>query len=109
MVLTANVRCIEKICGIENVTSALFIMAIFTAIVQALCSFVFGNVIEEIGYQPFFLIVGIAGIVLFLVGIIIILGLPIMSFWTVAILSGIGLLIKGLSKITLAFANQNNY
>ena len=52
---------------------------------------------------------GIAGVVLFLVGIIIILGLPIMSFWTVAILSGIGLLIKGLSKITLAFANQNNY
>ena len=52
-----------KICGIENVTSALFVMAIFTAIVQALCNYVFGTVIEEIGYQPFFLIVGIAGFI----------------------------------------------
>ena len=63
MLLVANVRCIEKICGIENVTSALFIMAIFTAIVQALCSFVFGSVIQEIGYQPFFLIVGLLGVI----------------------------------------------
>lgn len=61
MILVANVRCIEKICGIENVTSALFIMAIFTAIVQALCNFVFGNVIQEIGYQTFFMIVSICG------------------------------------------------
>ena len=63
LILVANVRCVEKICGIENVTSALFIMAIFTAIVQALCNFVFGTVIQEIGYQPFFLIVGILGFI----------------------------------------------
>ena len=52
---------------------------------------------------------GFAGMILFLVGLIIILGLPVMSFWMVAILSGVGLLIKGMSKITLSFANQNNY
>lgn len=52
---------------------------------------------------------GFAGIVLFLIGLIIILGLPLMSFWIVAMLSGIALLVKGMSKITLAFANQNNY
>lgn len=52
---------------------------------------------------------GFAGMILFLVGLIIILGLPVMSFWMVAILSGIGLLVKGMSKITLSFANHNNY
>ena len=52
---------------------------------------------------------GFAGMVLFLMGLIIILGLPVMSFWVVAILSGIAFLVKGMSKITLAFANQNNY
>ena len=63
MILVVNVRCIEKICGIENVTSALFVMAIFTAIVQALSSFVFGNVIEKIGYHPFFAIVSLCGFI----------------------------------------------
>lgn len=61
MILVVNVRCIEKICGIENVTASLFLMAIFTAIVQALSSFVFGGLIEEIGYQLFFIVVSICG------------------------------------------------
>lgn len=61
MVLAANIGCIEKICGIENVTAALFIMAIFTAIVQALSNLVFGNVIEVVGYQAFFIIVASCG------------------------------------------------
>ena len=52
---------------------------------------------------------GFAGMVLFLMGLIIILGLPVMSFWVVAILCGIAFLVRGMSKITLAFANQNNY
>ena len=69
-ILVANVRCIEKICGIENVTSALFIMAIFTAIVQSLCNFVFGSVIENIGYQPFFLIVSVLGFVGMIINLI---------------------------------------
>lgn len=52
---------------------------------------------------------GFAALILFLVGLIIILGLPIMSFWVVALLSGIALLIKGMAKMTLALANRNNY
>ena len=52
---------------------------------------------------------GVAAVVLFLVGLIIILGLPIMSFWVVAILSGTALLIKGMAKMSLALANKNNY
>ena len=47
--------------------------------------------------------------VLFLIGLIIILGLPLMSFWAVAILSGTALLIKGMSKMSMHFANKNNY
>jgi uncharacterized membrane protein HdeD (DUF308 family) len=45
----------------------------------------------------------------FLVGLIIILGVPLMSFWAVATLSGIALMVKGMSKISLNFANRNNY
>ena len=52
---------------------------------------------------------GFAAFIMFLVGLIIILGLPIMSFWVVAILCGVALLVKGLSKITLSLANRNNY
>lgn len=52
---------------------------------------------------------GFSALILFLVGLLIVIGLPAMSFWMVATLSGIGLLVKGMSKITLAFANQNNY
>ena len=61
LMLTVNIMCVEKICGIENVTASFFIMAIFTAVIQALSHFVFGNVIEEVGYQVFFLIVAICG------------------------------------------------
>ena len=52
---------------------------------------------------------GIAAFILLLVGLTIIVGLPVISFWVVAILSGIALLIKGMSKITLSLANRNNY
>lgn len=63
MLLVANIRCIEKICGIENVTAAYFILAIFTAVIQAISNLVFGNVIENFGFQFFFLIVGLCGVV----------------------------------------------
>lgn len=52
---------------------------------------------------------GFAAFVLFLAGLIIILGLPVMSFWTVAILCGIALLVKGMTKLTLFLANKYNY
>lgn len=52
---------------------------------------------------------GFAAFVLFLVGFIIILGLPVMSFWAVAMFCGIALLVKGMSKIVLSLANRHNY
>lgn len=50
-----------------------------------------------------------AAFILFLIGLIIILGLPLMSFWFVVMLSGIAFLLKGMAKIVLALANKNNY
>jgi len=52
---------------------------------------------------------GFAAFILFLVGLIVTLGLPVMSFWVVALMSGMALLIKGMSKITISLANRNNY
>lgn len=46
---------------------------------------------------------------LFLIGLIIILGLPTIAFWAVAILSGIAFVIQGMSKMAFNFANKNNY
>lgn len=63
LLLVVNIRCVEKICGIENVTAAFFIMAIFTAIIQAVSNLVFGNIIEIYGFQLFFLTVSICGFI----------------------------------------------
>ena len=52
---------------------------------------------------------GLAVFVLFLIGLSIVIGLPLMSFWVVAMLSGIAFVVKGMSKITLALINKNNY
>lgn len=52
---------------------------------------------------------GFSAMVMFFMGLIIVLGLPVMSFWVVALLSGIAILIKGLTKMTLSLANRNNY
>ena len=51
----------------------------------------------------------ISAIVLFLAGVLIILGVPAISFWLVTVLAGIGLLIKGMAKITIAIGNFENY
>lgn len=48
-----------------------------------------------------------SGGVLLFVGLLIITALPAMSFWVVAMLSGLGFLIKGMSKIMLY--NSNKY
>lgn len=50
-----------------------------------------------------------AAFMMFLIGLIIILGLPVMSFWVIALLCGLALLIKGMAKTTLALSNRNNY
>ncbi len=52
---------------------------------------------------------GFVALILFLIGLIIILGLPVMSFWSIAVLSGIGFLVKGMAKMILSLANKNNY
>ncbi len=52
---------------------------------------------------------GLTAFFIFLIGLSIIVGLPLMSFWVVALLSGIAFLIKGMSKMTLALVNKNNY
>jgi len=49
-----------------------------------------------------------SALVMFIIGLLIVIGLPAMSFWMVAMLSGIGLLVKGMSKISLYNANKNN-
>lgn len=51
----------------------------------------------------------ISSIILFTVGLLIILGVPVMSFWMVTVLSGIAMLVKGSSKFILASVNLNNY
>ena len=48
-------------------------------------------------------------IVLFLIGLVIVIGLPVISFWVVAMLCGVGFLVKGMAKNTLYLTNKNNY
>ena len=50
-----------------------------------------------------------AAIILMLAGIIILLGMPLMSFWMVTMLSGVAFLIKGIAKLTLSLINIPNY
>lgn len=52
---------------------------------------------------------GFAAFILFFVGLIITIGLPVIPFWAVAILSGVAFLIKGMSKIVISLANKHNY
>ena len=61
------------------------------------------NVLNTIGCKYF------SVLILFLIGLIIVITVPIMPFWVVALLSGIAFLIKGMSKITLFLINKNNY
>lgn len=51
----------------------------------------------------------VSAIVLFFAGLAIVLGIPVMSFWMVTVLSGIGLLVKGMAKLTLSLSNSCNY
>lgn len=48
-------------------------------------------------------------IITFLVGLIIVIGVPVIAFWAVATLSGIAMVVKGMSKMSLVLANRNNY
>ena len=48
----------------------------------------------------------VCAVITAIIGIFIVISLPAMSFWVVAMLCGIGFLIKGMSKITLYNANK---
>lgn len=50
-----------------------------------------------------------SSIILFTVGLLIILGVPVMSFWLVTVLAGVAMVIKGFSKLTLSVVNMYNY
>lgn len=50
-----------------------------------------------------------SSIISFAVGLLIILGVPVMSFWLVTVLAGVAMLIKGFTKLTLAAVNLYNY
>ena len=50
------VRAIKNICGLRNVTCALFILFIFKSIFKSLSLVMFGTLIENVGYNSFFLI-----------------------------------------------------
>ena len=51
---------------------------------------------------------GFVALSLFVIGLIILLGIPSIAFWTVALLSGLAFLLKGMSKMVMFFVNQNN-
>ena len=61
------------------------------------------NVLNNCGCKYF------SAFTLFLIGLIIVIGVPVIALWVVSILCGIGFLIKGMSKIVLFLTNKNNY
>lgn len=50
----------------------------------------------------------VCAVIMAIIGIFIVIGLPAMSFWLVAMLCGMGFLVKGMSKIALYNANKYN-
>ena len=50
------VKAIKNICGLKNVTCALFILFIFKSIFKSISLVTFGSLIENVGYSRFFLI-----------------------------------------------------
>ena len=57
----------------------------------------------------FWIYVLLASCIIYLSGLIIILGIPVMSFWLVTVISGICFLVKGTAKLSVYFINRNNY
>ena len=76
-------------------------------ILESLSSTSFAIKMKEVYHYSNFKL--FSAIVLFVAGLIMILGIPVMSFWAVTVLSGIALLIKGVAKFTIALSNFNNY
>ena len=76
-------------------------------LLESICSAVFTtqirNILNLYGINIF------SSIILFLIGLIIVIGVPVISFWLVAMLSGLGFLIKGMAKNSLYLSNKNNH
>lgn len=51
----------------------------------------------------------ITSVILFIMGLSILLGIPVMSFYMVTVLTGIGMTLKGAAEISLSLININNY
>lgn len=58
-VLAIHIKYLIKLVGLKNITAAIFILAIFTSIFSFIASNIFGRVIETIGYNFTYLIIGI--------------------------------------------------
>ena len=61
------IKALEKICGLKNLTCAVFILTIAKCFIRALAIFSFGNLITSLGYLNFYFVSG----VIVLIGIII--------------------------------------
>ena len=58
-VLAVHIKYLIKIVGLQNITSAIFILSIFTSIFSFIASNIFGRIIEISGYNFTYLIIGI--------------------------------------------------
>ena len=54
--LLFSIKALAEICGLKNVTCAVFVVAIFNAVIQALTLMLFGRWITDIGYAKFYFI-----------------------------------------------------
>lgn len=76
-------------------------------ILESISSSVFAMKLRNI--YPFWGCKLFSAVILFFIGLFIIMGIPIMSFWMVTLLSGIGFLIEGMSKLIISLGNLDNY
>ena len=75
-------------------------------IIESISSIVYGMNLR--GVYHFWQSKLVCGAILFLTGLIITLGVPVMSFWMVTVVSGIALLVKGMTKLTISLGNLYN-
>lgn len=75
-------------------------------VIESISSIVYGIKLRSVYH--FWQIKLVCGGILFLAGLLIVLGVPVMSFWMVTIISGITLLIKGMIKLVISLGNLCN-
>ena len=75
-------------------------------IIESISSIVYGMKLRSVYH--FWQSKLVCGGMLFLAGLLIVLGVPVMSFWMVTVISGIALLIKGMTKLVISLGNLCN-